>query len=102
MERKGVNLHVQCTNTGRKSVVSIDRGKGKKIPPVPKSSMIEELPGSEELSSVGKEDPEGASETSLSNGEQIKGSSGDQGPAPLRRSTPYRRKPLRFRDPLLL
>ena len=100
MERKGVNLHVQCTNTGRQSVVNIDRCK--KIPPVPKSSMIEELPGSEEISSIGKEDPEGASETSLSNGEQIKGSSGDQGPAPLRRSTPYRRKPLRFRDPLLL
>ena len=25
MERKGVNLHVQCTNTGRKSVVDINR-----------------------------------------------------------------------------
>ena len=56
MERKGVNLHVQCTNTGRKSVVSINRCK--KIPPVPQSSMIEELPGSDELSSVGEEDPE--------------------------------------------
>ena len=99
MERKGVNLHVQSTNTGRKSVVNINRCK--KIPPVPHSSMIEELPGSDELSSVGEEDPKGTSETSSSDGEQIKGSSGDQGPAPLRRSTRDRRKLLRFRDPLL-
>ena len=99
MERKGVNLHVQCTNTGRKSVVHINRCN--KIPPVPQSSMVEELPGADELYNLGEEDPGGSSEASPSDVKQIEGLSGDHGPAPLRRSTRDRKKPLRFRDPLL-
>ena len=88
---------MQCTNTGNKSDVHINRCK--KIPPVPQSSMAEEIPSSDELSSLREEDPWGSSETFPSYVDQIEGLCGDHSAAPLR-STWDQKKLLRFRDPL--
>ena len=87
IERKGVNLQVQCANTGRKSVV---HNGCKKILPGSPDIIIGNIPDADKLSCLGEEDQR----TSISQNQVPV-------PVPQRRSSRERKPPLRFRDPMV-